>query len=153
MTSDPFQLHLLLHSANLVETELRRRLALIGLRPRQARILDALSRMEPASQIDIARAFHLTPASMSTMTARLIEAGLITREIDPTQARSNHLRLTDCGRGKLSDLHAVWREVDAVIARTIGEAQATTLASLTRHLRDGLGGHAPGTRPVDTDMS
>ena len=144
MVTEKFQLHLLLHSADLVENELRRRLALIDVRPRQARILDALSRMEPASQIGVARAFNLTPASMSTMTARLIDAGFIKREIDPSEARSNLLRLTDRGRSKLSDIHKAWREVDAIIADTIGAENAVTLAKLTRELRDGLGGNVPG---------
>ena len=143
MVTEKFQLHLLLHSADLVENELRRRLALIDVRPRQARILDALSRMEPASQIGVARAFNLTPASMSTMTARLIDAGFIKREIDPSEARSNLLRLTDRGRSKLSDIHKAWREVDAIIADTIGAENAVTLAKLTRELRDGLGGNVP----------
>jgi DNA-binding MarR family transcriptional regulator len=138
-----FSLHFLLHSANLVEDELRRRLALIDVRPRQARILDALSHIEPASQIGVARAFNLTPASMSTMTARLIEAGLITREIDPTEARSNLLRLTDRGRSKLSDIHQTWREIDVLIAEKIGHEAAASLATLTRGLRDALGGSAP----------
>lgn len=144
MVTDKFQLHLLLHSADLVENELRRRLALIDVRPRQARILDALSRMEPASQIGVARAFNLTPASMSTMTARLIDAGFINREIDPSEARSNLLRLTDRGRSKLHDIHKAWREVDAIIADTIGAENAAILAKLTRELRDGLGGNVPG---------
>lgn len=134
----------MLHSANLIEDELRRRLGQIGMRLRQARILDALSRMEPVSQIGIARAFNLTPASMSTMTARLIEANLIAREVDPAEARSNLLRLTERGRSKLSDIHRVWHEVDALIIDKIGEEQAETLAALTRTLRDRLGGCAPG---------
>lgn len=149
MATDRFQLHLLLHSADLVEDELRRRLALIEVRPRQARILDALSRMEPASQIGIAREFTMTPASMSTMTARLIDAGFISREIDPTETRSNLLRLTDRGRSKLSDIHKAWREVDAVIADKIGGENAAILAKLTRDLRDSLGGHVPGHTSTD----
>lgn len=149
MSTIRFQLHHLLHSANLVEDELRRRLVLIDVRPRQARILDALSRMEPASQIGVAREFNLTPASMSTMTARLIEAGFITREVDPSEARSNLLRLTDRGRSKLSDIHNTWREIDALIADKIGAEQAAQLASLTRELRDGLGGRVPGLCPAD----
>ena len=153
MTKNSFQLHSLLHSADLVEDELRQRLALIGIRPRQARILDALARMEPASQIGVARTFNLTPASMSTMTARLIEAGLITREIDPSETRSNILRLTDSGRSKLTDIHKVWREIDALIAVKIGDENAASLAALASGLRNALGGHAPGQPPTKTDNS
>jgi DNA-binding MarR family transcriptional regulator len=87
---------------------------------------------------------------MSTMPARLMEAGFITREVDPTEARSNLLRLTDRGRSTLSDIHQVWREVDALIADKLGPEQAAALAVLTRDLRDRLGGRVPGA-PVAAD--
>lgn len=148
MITDRFSLHLLLHSADLIEDALRKRLDSIGVRPKQARVIDALARMEPTTQIALARAFHVTPASMSTMTARLIEGGFITREIDPKETRSNILRLTERGRGLLSDIHAAWRDIDALIAERIGAEKAAQLETLTRELRDALGGHVPGRRPA-----
>lgn len=144
MTTDTFSLHLLLHSADLVEEELRQRLARIDMRPRQARVIDALARMEPTSQVSLAREFGITPASMSTMTARLIEGGFITREVDPSETRSNILRLTKQGHDLLSDIHAAWRDIDALIVARLGADDASSLANLTRALRDGLGGRAPG---------
>ncbi|WP_417588690.1 MarR family winged helix-turn-helix transcriptional regulator [Pararhodobacter oceanensis] len=150
MTTDSFSLHFLLHAASLIEDQLRDSLATIGLRPRQARIIDALSRMEPASQVSLARAFGITPASMSTMTVRLIEAGFVSREADPAEARSNLLRLTPRGRGLLGDIHTVWREIDALIAAQLGVQDAAELTRITRNLRDSLGGHAPGTSTPQT---
>lgn len=144
MKSKSFDLHCLLHSAALLEERLRERLAEIGVRPRQARIIDALSRMEPASQVALAREFGITPASMSTMTVRLIEAGFISREAHPDEARSNVLRLTERGRSLLSNIHAAWRDVDALVAEQIGPTEAEELARLTRILRDSLGGRVPG---------
>lgn len=144
MTVDTFAFHFLLHSADLIEEELRKRLMQIGMRPRQARMIDALARMEPASQVALAREFGITPASMSTMTTRLIEGGYITREVDPHETRSNVLRLTDRGRNLLSDIHAAWREIDALIVARMGADDASNLTHLTRALRDALGGHAPG---------
>lgn len=144
MKTDSFTLHFLLHSAALVEERLGERLAKIGVRPRQARIIDALARMEPASQVALAQEFGITPASMSTMTVRLIEAGFISRDAHPDEARSNVLRLTERGRGLLSDIHAAWRDTDALIAKQIGPTETATLARLTRSLRDSLGGRAPG---------
>ncbi len=151
MTTGPFTLHHLLHSADLVEDVLRRRLARIAMRPRQARVIDALARMEPASQVSLARAFDITPASMSTMTARLIEAEFVTREVDPEEARGNLLRLTPRGRGLLSEIHAAWGDVDQMIAERIGADEAEALSRLTRALRDGLGGRVPGGPGADTD--
>jgi DNA-binding MarR family transcriptional regulator len=151
MTNGPFTLHHLLHSADLLDDALRRRLARIDVRPRQARIVDALSRMEPASQVALAREFDITPASMSTMTARLIEAGFITREVDPEEARSNVLRLTPRGRALLSDIHAAWRDVDRLIEDKIGTDEAQTLSRVTRALRDALGGRVPGRSDAGSD--
>lgn len=150
MATDAFSLHFLLHAAALVEEQLRERLAEIGIRPRQARIIQALSRMEPASQVSLAREFDITPASMSTMTVRLIEAGFVSREPHPDEARSNVLRLTERGRGLLSDIHAAWRDIDALIADRLGADDATTLARMTRNLRDSLGGRVPGARDAET---
>lgn len=144
MLTDSFALHFLLHSANLVEEELRQRLAQIGIRPRQARVIDALARMEPASQVNLAREFGVTPASMSTMTSRMIDGGYITREADPQETRSNILRLTKQGHDLLSDIHTAWRDIDALIVARLGAEEASKLADLTRVLRDELGGRAPG---------
>ncbi|MBY8976833.1 MarR family transcriptional regulator [Rhodobacteraceae bacterium NNCM2] len=139
------KLHLLLHSADLVEERLRIELSLIGVRPRQARIIDALDRMGTASQVELAREFNVTPASMSTMTSRLIKAGYITRETDPEELRSSILSLSDSGRALLEDIRAVWRIVDRKIERALGKKRAEQLAALTLDLRDGLGGRAPGS--------
>tara|TARA_R110002126_G_scaffold286859_1_gene439044 strand:+ start:3424 stop:3915 length:492 start_codon:yes stop_codon:yes gene_type:complete len=153
MTTDSFSLHYLLHAAALVEESLRERLAEIGLRPRQARIIQALSRMEPTSQVSLAREFSITSASMSTMTVRLIEAGVISREPHPDEARSNVLRLTERGRGLLSHIHVAWRDIDALIAERLGPENAETLARLAHDLRDRLGGHVPGARSTETQST
>ncbi|WP_045388056.1 MarR family winged helix-turn-helix transcriptional regulator [Falsirhodobacter sp. alg1] len=138
-----FDFHLLLHSAALVEEELRQRLALVKLLPRQARVIDALDRMGQASQIELAREFGVTPASMSTMTARLISAGFISRTTNPTEARSNVLRLTPRGEELLGKIHASWREVDLLIESRLGPDKSGALTRLTGELRDQLGGTNP----------
>lgn len=147
MKTKRFTMHLLLHAADLLDDRLRERLARVGVRPRQARIIDALARMEPTSQVALAREFAITPASMSTMTSRLIEAGYIVREVDPKEARAHLLRLTESGRSLLKDIHAAWHDIDRLIEQEIGEDGAAELARQTIALRNGLGGKAPGTRP------
>ncbi|WP_324751948.1 MarR family winged helix-turn-helix transcriptional regulator [Roseovarius sp. Pro17] len=144
MQHGQFSFHFLLHAGDLVEEHLRRRLADLDVRPRQARVLDALGRMGAASQIDLARSFHITPASMSTMTARLIAADLISRKTDPEEARSNVLQLTARGQSLLSAIHLAWQDVDRMIEERLGADKAAALATLTRELRNGLGGRMPG---------
>ena len=150
MQTDPNKLHFLLHSAALVEERLRLRLAELDVPPRQARILDALGRMQKASQAELAREFDLTPASMSTMTARLLQAGYISRTPHPDEARSNVLQLSDKGRGLLAEVYKAWSDIDQMIVTTLGEEKAEQLAKLTHELRDALGGRGP-SRPRAED--
>ena len=137
--------HLLLHSAHLIEAQLEARLEVLGIRPRQARVIDALGRMGEASQIDLARQFGVTPASMSTMTARLISAGLVSKEPSPLEARSNVLRLTWKGQDLLAEIYRAWRDIDDLLVEKLGFEKSKALADLTHELRDALGGRTPGT--------
>ena len=151
MQTDQHTFHGLLHSADLVEAELRRNLAPLGLQPRQARVLEAMGRMGAVSQSDLASAFGVTAASMSTMTDRLLAAGYITRASHPASRRQNVLELTDKGRTLLADIAVAWTTVDDSIRAVLGH-DAKTFVSLARRLRNGLGGTIPGTgntRPHD----
>ena len=142
-----YKLHLLLHSADLIDEQLRIELAALGIKPRQARVLSSLNRLKTASQVELAREFNVTPASMSTMTSRLIAAGYISRKPDPEAPRSNQLKLTRKGDALVSDIRATWAKIDTVIEDAIGLKKAQELAQLTEELRDALGGWVPGTKP------
>ncbi len=145
MQRDEHDFHGLLHSAALVEADLRRRLAPLGLLPRQARVLEAMGRMGPVSQSDLALAFGVTPASMSTMTDRLMAAGYITRAVDPASRRRQVLELTDTGRTTLAGIGEAWTAVDDAVRAALGD-EATTFFNLGRRLRNGLGGTIPGEK-------
>lgn len=138
-----YKFHLLLHSSHLLEDQLRLRLAPLGIHPRQARILNVLHHIGQASQVDLARRFNVTAASMSTMTCRLIKAGFVAREPDPRELRSNVLTLTDRGHAMLETIYEAWDDVDRIIESAIGPEKAKVLAELTLELRDALGGRAP----------
>lgn len=143
MQTDDFEFHRLLHSADLIDAQLRKRLGVLGIRPRQARILDALARRGSMSQNELAQLFDITPASMSTMTGRLIEAGLISRKSKPDEVRSHLLVLTRMGRARVKKIHQVWREIDLFIEEKMGPRDARSLAKLTHILRKKLGGKTP----------
>lgn len=120
------------------------RLAPFGIHPRQARILDALGRMGQASQVELAREFGLSAASMSTMTTRLIGLNYVSAEKDPYYAKRNIISLTDDGKALVGDMDQAWAEVDLFMEEKIGGDNAEKLAELTRLLRDSLGGRIPG---------
>jgi len=143
MLIDQHDCHGLLHSSNLIERVLRRQLAPLGISPSQARVLEAMSRMGPVSQSDLASAFGITSASMSTMTDRLLSAEYITRAVDPASRRQNVLELTDKGQTLLAGICEAWTAVDDTIRAVLGK-DAATFFDLARRLRDGLGGTIPG---------
>ena len=116
-----FDFHFLLHSAHLLEERLRARLTPLGVHPRQARVLDALGRMGEASQVTLAKEFDLTAASMSTMTVRLLEAGLIERHVDEHELRSNVLRLSKRGKSLLKSIYREWRAMDREISDVLAD--------------------------------
>ncbi|CUH67418.1 DNA-binding transcriptional repressor MarR [Thalassovita gelatinovora] len=147
MQTDQHDFHGLLHSADLIEAELRRKLAPLNIQPRQARVLDAMGRMGAVSQSDLASQFGVTSASMSTMTDRLLAAGYITRAIDPASRRRHVLELTGKGHALLAGIVDAWSDVDAAIQSVLG-SDAATFFDLARRLRDGFGGTIPGTKDI-----
>jgi DNA-binding MarR family transcriptional regulator len=149
MQSKKYKFHLLLHSAHLLEERLRTRLLPLGVHPRQARVLDALGRMGKTSQVTLAKEFNLTAASMSTMTNRLLQAGLIKRQIDEHELRSNILCLSTRGKTLLDAIYREWREMDREISDAIGSENSEQLADLTYQLRNAIGGFTPGDKKKD----
>jgi DNA-binding MarR family transcriptional regulator len=143
MPKKAFAFHAHLHSGHLLEERLRARLTGLGVSPRQARVIDAMDQTGPVSQVDLARAFNLTAASMSTMTSRLIKAGLIEKTSHPDSARGSVLTLSANGRRALNAVHEVWSEMDQLMETLLGKTKAERLAELTRELRRALGGHSP----------
>lgn len=145
-------LHGLLHAATLIEALAREQLAAVDILPRQAQVLAAINAMGAASQVELAQAFGVSPASMSTMTDRLLGLGLISRSVDPKLRQRNVLALTAKGQDKLEGIHAAWAAVDARIALALG-ADAATFFAITRRLRAALGGQVPGLRREHNSIS
>lgn len=147
MQRPPHAFHGLLHSARLLELVLQERLEPLNILPRQAHVLTAIARMGPVSQAELAAAFEVTQASMSTMIERLLAAGLVTRRQDPAARRRNLVDLTDAGRDKLDAIHGVWATMDDHVRDLLGEEDAEQLFLLANRLRVALGGHPPGKAP------
>lgn len=144
MTNKPYKLQPLIHAATLVEERLSVELAPIGIKPRQARVLNVLHLLGSASQVELAREFEIAAASMSTMTSRLIAGGFITRTVDADESHRVRLKLTAKGTALIEPINKAWREVDRIIDDAVGEDAAHTLATLSGELRNALGGRVAG---------
>ncbi len=144
MGSDEANIHFLLHSAVLVRELVQKELKPLGLGHSQARVLDALDRMGPSSQVRLADVLDVTAASMSAMSTRMISNGHLERRQDPDEKRSNILSLSESGVMLLADVRAAWHRVDDAIRARVGTELASTLFAANRELRDALGGQTPG---------
>lgn len=144
MNNKPYKLQPLIHAATLVEERLSAELAPFGIKPRQARVLNVLHLMGSASQVELAREFDISAASMSTMATRLVAGGFIKRIVREEKGSSVQLTLTEKGRGLIGRINAAWRAVDQVMEEAIGEEKAHKLAQWSGELRDRLGGRVAG---------
>ncbi len=151
MSTQKFNFHLHLHFAHLLEERLRTRLEPLDIHPRQARILGILGMMGQASQVQLAREFGLTAASMITMTSRLVAAGLIERHVDAQEHRSNVLKLTQHGNSLLEQIHQEWEKINRECTEVIGEENAAQFAAFSLQLRNAFGGSTPGDKCLDKD--
>ncbi|WP_285773086.1 MarR family transcriptional regulator [Microtetraspora sp. NBRC 13810] len=118
---------------------LRRRLrdlsATPTLRGAQVEVLTFVE-AEPGSGVAaVARALRLAGNSVSTLVNQLVDAGLLSREVDPADRRAVRLFLTDAAHARL----ARWREARS---RLLGDAfarlpaqEAATIAAALPALR------------------
>lgn len=135
--------HSLLHSSDLLEGQLSAMLDPFGIRPRQARILDALSRMGEVSQKALAESFSVTPGSISTMIDRMEKANLVRQRPSRLDRRVELVSLTKFGAKVLEDVWDVWDELDSIVIEKLGVEKAAQLTELTRELKYELGGKVP----------
>lgn len=68
------------------------------------RALQALQRRGPSQVTELANDLDMLVSTVSRLSDRLSEAGLITRRVSPTNRRATELELTDHGRQALGDL-------------------------------------------------
>jgi DNA-binding MarR family transcriptional regulator len=136
-------LHLLLHSARLVEDELREELARAGLSHEQARYLDALFEHGPMTISALARGLHLSQPAATTMVRRLVAGRLVRRSTDPADARSSVVALTDRGATAVKAGRAVWLRAEARLLAGASRRESAHLHAALRKLLDRLGGRPP----------
>ncbi len=144
MKRSPYQFHSLFHCADILEKRLATLLTPIGIKPRQARILNVLHRSGEVSQTIIAEWFGVTSGSMSSMIDRMLKVGLIERRKSPEDRRVDLISLAPKGASILEEVKDTWQDIDELIEISLGAEKADLLANLTRELKAALGGQIPG---------
>jgi len=79
---------------------------------------------------DLVAALGLTPASISIMVRRLVQAGLVERSPDPEDARAHHLELTPAGCRLVETMREQRRQRMASLLAALAPEEQDTLISL-----------------------
>jgi DNA-binding MarR family transcriptional regulator len=153
---------LLMQVCRLTAYQMRLKMERVGLHRAQGPALFFLQHHEGASQNEIARALHLTAASVTNMLQRMERDGWVERRPDPDDQRITRVYVTEKARAMHEEARAGLRELNdeivgtldpqdqELLRRLLGKIQARLIARMPsgRHPRF-RGGPAEGGRPCD----
>ena len=118
----------------------------IDVRPSYGFVL--LAARSPVQVVDLAVLLGVTKQAASKLVEGMQQAGLVERAGHPTDGRAKRIVLTTRGRELLADVEAIYVELEAAWAATIGTDHLETLRTdLMRVLRSTHGGALPPVRP------
>jgi DNA-binding MarR family transcriptional regulator len=107
------------------------RLAPLGLTPAQERALRMITRStEPPRMTELADHLGIVPRSVTTVIDALEQAGLVRREIDPTNRRAIRLHLTDQGQAVRDGMREARRRAAEDLFAPLSADDRQTLAKL-----------------------
>jgi len=111
------------------------RLAPLGLTPAQERALRLITRSdEPPRMTELADRLGIVPRSLTTVIDALEKAGLVRRDIDPSNRRAILLRLTDRGAAVRDELREARRRAAEDLFTPLSETDREVLAGLLARL-------------------
>ena len=133
---DPVQLADLLHRlTRRMRRSQAERLAPLGLTPAQERALRLITRSdEPPRMTELADRLGIVPRSLTTVVDALEEAGLVRREIDPSNRRAILLLLTDRGAAVRDELREARRRAAEDLFAPLPPADRELLGDLLARL-------------------
>lgn len=102
----------------------------IGLHRGQGLVLLHLWHQDGMAQQEIARAKHVSPASVTNMLKRMERDGWIERRRDPQDDRVMRVYLTEKAQAVREEVHASFHQIDDEIAGTLSEDERTELRRL-----------------------
>jgi DNA-binding MarR family transcriptional regulator len=112
----------------------------------QARLLATIEAHGEARICDLAAVDHCSQPTMTTQVRRLEDAGLVTRTVDPGDARAVRIRITPEGVRTLNRVRVDRALVIEPQLDRLPQADRQTLTEAVRVLRRLLDESAPGSR-------
>ncbi len=115
----------------------------VGLKPGQPKVLEQLLRRDGCNQRAIAEGCVMDKSTVTSVLARMEEAGLIEREVDPGDRRGMTVALTARGRDAAERVCSFGAEVDRICLDGFTDEEAAQLSRLLGRVIDNLS-HAEG---------
>jgi len=90
------------------------------------------------SNAGLARAAFVTPQTMTGILANLHRDGLLSREADPFHGRILRSELTPAGKKTLAQAHQVVGDLEKIMLKAVGRAEAAHLTELLSQCAEDL---------------
>ncbi len=81
----------------------------------------------PQRQTDLMKVFDADSGSMTRSVQRLERAGLVTREVDPTDGRATRVQSTEAGRRLRPLIENLWADLESITTAGMSDRQRKEL--------------------------
>lgn len=109
-----------------------------GIGEGQPKVLFALRDEDGQSQSELARHFHLEPASVTALLGRMQRSGLIERRADKQDLRVTRVFLSEAGRAQLSAVDRINAEVGDICFEGFSEEECQQVSRFFERMRDNM---------------
>lgn len=141
------QQHRLYHHLQITAHELKkaadRALADTGLTTAQVAVLAVVAAEGPVAQRTLAHRLGVNESAVTAMARRLVDLGLLARELEESDARIRLLVLTPPGRAALDRAGSGFATVNAAADEALDPGEIEDLVGLLARLRAVVGGLDP----------
>lgn len=116
----------LLLSENRFHQEVTGLILECGMTPGIPKILEYVAANPGCNQNQIARGCAINKASTAGILKRMIQHGLIEKEVDPASKRSYLVYLSDLGQTQLIQVQEIFKQVERTALREVTDAELET---------------------------
>ena len=110
--------------------------ARLDVTPTQAKVLMALGEVGPVGQQRLAELVGVDPRNAVPVVEALVEMGLVSRQVDPSDRRRRLLDLTNDGRRLAHELTSITAQNDEQLLTSLSPAERSRLRRMLRAVLD-----------------
>ena len=130
--------HLFVNVARLHRTRADQVMDRIGLYSGQAVLLSILSRQDGLTHSQVADKLEISPAAATKVIKRMVQAGYLRRQVDPSDERVSRVYLEEQGRTVSAEVNRTFGELDSVLFQDLSVSDLELLRDLLTRMRTSL---------------